>query len=342
MPSSKRRKTSEVSTKEVVSKEYDALSEPEIKDDKRREDVFFPELSNAPENVNSFGIATQNINVESDILVVRYPPTLRTFVSVRTPNPMVRIKLNLPNLAIPPRLLQPEENALTDLRILLKNIGFDVVDRATLAFFAIGSELDIPKAARRFVNIHRFLITVECKSPSREILESMQNSKLIEGFVRHQDGTFGTDVHVEKWDPHILTAPYIAREMFCYIFSMVDLSLIRNGMKSVINARNVSWRVFQPLEMAKLGKICINLPLTLRGRYMIDAGVYGRLAHKVCKPLLVVAGKVTVLLSEEEFRVGYPHLVLPESITGLSDNKLIKHLSVEEQFKMKLLLESSN
>jgi len=346
MPSSKRRKTSEGSTENEVDKECNDLSAPERKEDERREDVFFPELSYLPEKANSFGITTQNINGESDNLVpiARYFPTLRSFVSVRTPpNPMVRIRLNLPNLVVPPRLLQPEENAMRDLRILLKYLGFDVVDRVTLAFFTIGSELNVDKAARSFVNSHRFLNTAECKSPNREILQNMENCGFIEGFAWHRDGTFGPLIQFEKWDIHIHTATYIAREIYCYVLSMVDLSLLRNCLNVVVNCRNVSWKVFAPFELAKLRKLMSNSsPLKRGGKYLLDSSFYGQLAYKICNPLVVDTWKLTYLLSAEECQLKYPHLILPESITGLSDNKLVMHLSADEQLKIRFFITSSD
>jgi len=50
----------------------------------------------------------------------------------------------------------------------------------------------------------------------------------------------------------------------------------------------------------------------------------------------------TFLLSADEVRIGYPDLVLPESITGLSSNTFIKQLSVDEQLKMVFFVEGSN
>lgn len=328
----KRRKTSHTSSQQDVNNKRNDLSLLEEKDDERREDVFFPVLSQVPVQADG-----QNTNICSDIIapLARYIPTLDSFVSVRTSNP-VRTKLNLPNLIIPARLQQREEDSIINLRVLLKNIGFDVVHRATLAFFAIGSQLDIRKAAKHFVNLHNLSKTVEFKCPRREVLQSMENYGLVEGFARHRDGTFGPLVHGAKYNLQSHQAAYIAREALCYILSMVDLSLIRNGLTSVTNARNLSWRVFAPFEVIKYRKIMTSCcPIRFQARFIIDPGMYGMLAHRVSKKLLHRdSAKVTCLLSADEVRLGYPHIVLPESITGLSSNKLIKHLSVDEQLKM--------
>ena len=62
----KRRKTSDVSTKGDVYKEYSILSAPERKEDERREDVFFPEFSQVPVQENNSDIVRQNINGDGD------------------------------------------------------------------------------------------------------------------------------------------------------------------------------------------------------------------------------------------------------------------------------------
>ena len=199
MPNSKRRKTSDTSPQQDVNNKRNDLSVFEEKDDERREDVFFPLFRQVPVEAKHSDIVGQNTNVDSDIVapLVRYLPTFDSFVSVRTPSP-VRTRLNLPNLVVPARLLQPEEDSIMNLRVLLKSIGFDVVDRATLAFFAIGLELDFREAAKRFVNLHNLSKTVEFYSPRREVLQSMENDGLVEGFARHRNGTFGPLVHIEK------------------------------------------------------------------------------------------------------------------------------------------------
>ena len=170
MTNSKRRKI-----RHIASEGYNEgkdVSDPERKEDLRREDVFFPELSQVAVPASTPDTFLQNSNGNRDIFppTVSYLHAFRSFVSLRTSNPTVRIRLNLPNLVIPPRLVEPEESVITELRVLLKDIGFDVVDRATLSFSAIGSELDLQKAAKCFVNFYKLSKTTEFKTPSREIL----------------------------------------------------------------------------------------------------------------------------------------------------------------------------
>merc|ERR1719233_1635792 len=113
------------------------------------------------------------------------------------------------------------------LRVLLSDMGFEVFDRATLAFFTIGSELDVRKAAWRFFNLYKLTKTAEFKSPNREILKSMEAEGFIEGFAFHKDGMSGPLFNGEKWCKHNDAVRYIAREIMCYISSMMNLELLR-------------------------------------------------------------------------------------------------------------------
>merc|ERR1719317_1158010 len=48
-----------------------------------------------------------------------------------------RVRFNLPKFIVPGVLPKNDEKAMFDLRVLLKEHGFEVYDRPTLAFFAI-------------------------------------------------------------------------------------------------------------------------------------------------------------------------------------------------------------
>lgn len=332
------RKTSDAPIGGGVRKESCDQISAESKEDDRREVVFFPEFCEAPVQIDtsekSFG--------ENVAPLAAYFPEFRSFVWANIPNSCVRVRLNLPKLVIPRRLLKPDEDAMRDLRILLSDMGFEVLDRATLAFFAIGSEHDYQKAALRFLKFHKLANTAEFKSPSREILQLIDNYGLIEGFALHMDGTFGGLIHVQEYKHLVHNAMYIVRELLCYICSMVDLSLLRRGYTSVVNARNFHWKAFAPFENAKtLNLIKGCMPLKAGRKYVIDPGYYARLAHNTCKPIIPEEYlKVTFLLTADKVRLEHPHLVLPKSITGLTGNKFIKHLSVVEQVGFTFFLEN--
>jgi len=354
MPSSKSRKIRDSSSEEQIGKKSNSQAIDEKTEDVRKEVVYFPDLyfpkpSQAMVRTGTSDIfngihVVQNINNDNVTLapVAKYLPAFHSFVSLQIGNPAVRVRFNLPNFVIAPRLLQPEEDAIYDLSLLLKYIGFEVSDRATLAFFAIGSEFRIKKAAQHFVKFHKLANTVEFKCPNREIIESMEGNSCIEGFAVNRDGSFGSLCRADKFGIHGSATNYYVREGMCYILSMVNLELIRSGsgFTSVVNLRNLNWKNFKPFEIVKLFQLfntCV--PIRYRERLMVDPGYYARLAHRIGKEM-IPKENVTILLSFDEVRRQYPHLVLPKSLTGLAENKLIKHLSADDQLHFKFLIEN--
>jgi len=326
-------------------KEYsDRAIDHQIQDG-RIEEVCWPKVSqammpSAGTKILDSSNVPQNINDSSTkASVPKYLPAWDSFVSVRFGIPGIRVRLNLPNLVIPPRLMQTDEDAMRNLHLLLKWIGFEVSDRPTLAFFAIGSDYDIHKAAQRLLHFYKLANTKVFKDPDRKIVESMEGNDFIEGFALHEDGTFGPLSQGEKlWTRNNPTI-YYPREVLCYICSMVDLGLVRNGMFMVCNARNITWRNFKAYEIIKFRKMlkpCV--PLKTRGRLAIDPVMYVRLARKVLEPMF--KDNLTILLSLDEARRRYPHIVLPTSITGLAENKLIKRLSANEQLAFNFFIET--
>jgi len=129
---------------------------------------------------------------------------------------------------------------MRNLQALLHYNNFIVLDRATLAFFAIGAECDVRAAAQCFVNFHHTANTVEFKSPNQDQMEAMEADVLIEGFAWHKDGTFGPLINIQKWNVLNHTAAYIVRECVCYIFNMVDLTRLRGGTTAIFNLRNLT------------------------------------------------------------------------------------------------------
>jgi len=258
------------------------------------------------------------------------------------PSPVRKIRLNLPNLLIPQRLSDSEEITIRDLRIFLWNNGFDVSDRPTLVFFAIGKQLDVQKAGKCFIDIYNlFLNTGELTSPDRLRLEHMEVDGFIEGFARHYDGSFGWLLNARKWNFGHHDANYVFRALLCYIFKMVDLRVLKRGITIVVNCRNLTWKSFAPFEVAKcIVNVDVCLPLKLQNRFLIDLGRYGRVAHRVLSPLLPAnVRKSTVILPKDLVRERYPGVVLPPSLTGLKCGNRVKQLSVRQQLDFNFFLE---
>jgi len=159
--------------------------------------VFLPEISQSTmrkggtEIVDSINVPKNRNDSTTNARAPKYVPAYDSFVSVRCEIPGIRVRMNLPNLVVPPRLLQTDEDAMRNLHLLLKWIGFEVSDRATLAFFAVGSDYDIKKAAQRFVQFYNLANTEVFMDPDRKILESLEGDNCLEGFALHDDGTFG-------------------------------------------------------------------------------------------------------------------------------------------------------
>jgi hypothetical protein len=128
---------------------------------------------------------TQNMNNIGQ-LVPPVAPVFPTFMTNSQQTTGVSIRLNLPNLVLPAVLLWKEEMTIRNLQGLLRYNNFIVLDRATLAFFAIGTECDVQAAAQCFVNFHNLVNTVEFKSPNRAQIEAMGADGLIEGFAWHK------------------------------------------------------------------------------------------------------------------------------------------------------------
>lgn len=239
------------------------------------------------------------------------------------------VRMNFPNLIVPDQMFFPYEKALYDLHLSLRNEGFDVTDRATLSFFALGKELNIPAAAQCFMHIYQLLNTAEFQSPKRSLMEQTMKDAFVEGFARHHDGTFGALLNLKNWNVAEHMIAYLFRELLCYIFNMVDYTLLRGGLTNVMNGRDITWRSFAPFEQAKAMKLWRKCyPMTLRRNFVVDLGTYGKIAHSVLNPLASI--NKLIVLSIDDARCKYPDVVLPKSLTGL-DSEHIKNLNCDEQ-----------
>jgi len=182
----------------------------------------------------------QNLNdvAQCEPPIAHVHPSFPSFLKSSLQNPGLHVKLNLPKLVIPEQLAQTEEIAIRNLYALLRYNNFIVLHRPTLAFFALGAELDVRAAAQYFVNFDNLRKTEEFKSPNRERMEAIEVDGLIEGFAWHKDGTFGPLINLQKWNVRNHTAAYVVREALCYIFNMVDLAHLRRGLTAVCNVQN--------------------------------------------------------------------------------------------------------
>jgi len=255
----------------------------------------------------------------------------------RPPHSVKSVRMNFPNLVIPDEMIFPYEKALKDLQILLRDKGFEVIDRTTLSFFALGKELDVWAAAQCFIYIYQLLITAEFNRPNRALMEQMAEDDFVEGFARHHDGTFGALFKLRNWNIAKHFTAYLFREVLCYIFNMVDYTLLRGGLTHIINARDFTWRSFAPFEQARaimLWRKCC--PMALRRNFLVDLGTYGSIAHSVLNPLASMSK--FIVLSTDDVRDIYPDVVLSKSLTGM-DSERIKYLTCDEQIAFRFFLD---
>merc|ERR1719289_61299 len=124
---------------------------------------------------------------------------------------------------------------MKDLQCLLERDGFAVFDRPTLAFFAIGKQMDTFAAAKCFRAFHDFANTRTVRVPNRFQLEQMEHDSLIEDFGYHDDGSFGMIANLGRWNTRNITAQSLLRKYLSYILKMVDYHLLKNGLVEVTN-----------------------------------------------------------------------------------------------------------
>jgi len=321
--------------KEVQEECHVCTTTERLGDERKEAEVRSSEILNKawlPQNINVIG--------RSEPPIAHVHPSFPPFLNTSLQNPGIHVRLNLPKLVIPEILLQFEEIAIRNLYALLRHNNFIVQDRPSLAFFALGAELDVRAAAQFFVNFVSLANTEEFKSPSRERMEAIEADGFIEGFAWHKDGTFGPLVNLQKWNIRNHTAAYIVREGLCYVFNMVDLARLRRGITAVFNAQNFNWRAFAPFEKAKTIAMWRSvMPLQMRKRLYIDPGCYFLIANSVMRPLLPdIVNKKTVMLLLNEVRHTYPLVVLSRSLTGMTNNKYIMRLSADKQLYFRFFL----
>ena len=99
------------------------------------------EVNLMPKRRNQFG----EVFSEVKDFHVSHQPVLNDLFTTR-----IRVRFNFRRLIIPDVLQQKDEKAMLDLHMLLKEREFEVHDRPTLAFFAIGARHNVLVAASCF------------------------------------------------------------------------------------------------------------------------------------------------------------------------------------------------
>jgi len=106
-------------------------------------------------------------------------------------NPLKKVKVYLPKLKLPEFLPEKDEKAMVDLHQLLRGYGFEIMDRRTLAFFAIGKQHNVQAAAQCFQEFYKLVSTLQFRSPDLCRIKQLVADGVIEGFACQSDGNAG-------------------------------------------------------------------------------------------------------------------------------------------------------
>jgi len=248
-----------------------------------------------------------------------------------------KVKLHLPKLELPSQLSKQEEEAIVDLHLELRNHGFEIYDRKTLAFFALGNVNNTPAAASYFCEFYKFANTKEVKFPDR----AMMGNTVTEGAFRQDDGTLGLYFIGSNWNVESCRGVYIAREKFCYFLKMVDIAMLRAGFTFVANLDGASWRNFAPFEGALATNISVRcIPLQARQILFIKANFYAYVSLNLFLTMISTRfSNVSYVLSLDEVRSRFPRIILPPSVAATAENQKFTRLSVDEQINFKFLID---
>jgi len=254
---------------------------------------------------------------------------------------LTKVKVYLPKLKLPESLPRKDWKAMIDLSKHLREHGFEVCDRPTLAFFAIGMQLDVQAALECFLEFYKLAATLHFRFPDISQIEQLVANGLVEGIACHSDGTTGLFIRPanHQWE---IPAIYIVREMLCHILRMVEFSVLKNGATKIANMRDVCWRNFAPYEIAKIVKMITKCnPIFQKRIIFADSSWYISVGYNVIlKMLPTTFTDVLQILSLSELCEKYPDLLLPPSLSpSTSENVGFCHLSVEEQMAIQVLVD---
>lgn len=252
-----------------------------------------------------------------------------------------RVRLNLPRLMIPELIPKKDEEAMLDLHVLLKAHGFEVYDRPTLAFFAIGAKHDIQAALLFFQEFYKLAQTQEIRFPDHMRMAQMEADGFLEGFARHHDGTYGGLLNPGRWNVENNQALNVVRELLCYHLHIVDFSLLKNGATVVANLRQLSWRRTAPFEMAKVVNLMYkSIPVGINKFLLLEPNFYAQVALNLSSLVASSVVSVSHIVSLEEAREACPDIILPPSLTPITkESDRFTKLSTDEQINFQILID---
>jgi len=253
-------------------------------------------------------------------------------------SPGKRIKVNLPNLNVPPILPEQDEKCMKDLHLLLKEYGFEVYDRKTLAYFALGNKNNVSGAATYFCEFYKFVSTAEMMFPDR----AKMVKDVTEGAARHRDGTLGLYFTARNWNSDKTLAAYLAREALCYFLKLVDYPILAAGFTYIVNMSSVTWRAFVPFEMAKAANYSATcIPLQPKNILFVQPTFYASVALSLFFTMISRRiSRVANVVSLDEVRDKFPYLLLPPSVaTSTRECCSLTRLSIDEQIHFKFLID---
>jgi len=249
--------------------------------------------------------------------------------------PRRRIKVNLRSLKIPMQLPPEHEKLMNALRTMLWYNGFDVTDRATLAYFAIGNQENINAAFTYFLEFYKFACISEVKNPTR----AKMPESLTEGVACQPDGSLGIYFNAGNWVPYVTKSNYVAREIFCYVLNFVTFPILNSGYTLICNVRDLEWKKFMPYESTRVTNYMIkSIPLEPRRVLFVEPNYYASLAMKVFIPMIPnKLTNVASLISIDECDLN----ILSPSLSGeATDQPEFKYFSTDHQFDFQILIES--
>jgi len=257
---------------------------------------------------------------------------------IRKLTPGKRIKVNLPNLELPPILSKQDEESMLELHLLLQFYGFEVRDRKTLACFALGNINNTPAAAAYFYEFYKLVSRTELKFPDR----AKMGDDMIEGAARQNDGTLGIYFVARKWNTENTLGIYVARENLCYFLNMVDLPVLTAGLTYVANMSALTWRMWAPFEVAKAANFsAMCIPLKAKRLLFIQPNIYARVALNMSFPMISIRlSNVACVLQLDEVHSKFPDVIIPPSFfPSTTENSMLTRLSIDEQINFQFLID---
>jgi len=248
--------------------------------------------------------------------------------------PSRRVIVNLRNLRIKPQLSPQKEKLMYDLRILLCNNGFEVHDRATLAYFALGNQNDTKAALSYFLEFYKFACLSEVKYPNR----AEMGCGMIEGVACQPDGSLGVYFNAANSVPNITRSVYIVREILFYFLNFVNMSILNTGFTIIGNLRGLTWRKFMPFESATAANYLVKcIPLEPRRVIFLEPNFYASVAIKLL--LKMIPNTLMMVASMTSLEKSNLDIIPPSLTAETKDNPKFNRFSIDQQLDFRLLLD---